>query len=99
MCRDSAGRDLLLHSSIAAGELHRADSWCDGALQVEGPMFDVKIRSWTQVMIFNTYIHTHIYISNLGWTLKLPSRATASVWHRASPFRRLKMILGGVGIS
>ena len=29
----------------------------------------------------------------------MPSRATASVCHRASPFRRLKMILGGVGIS
>ena len=32
------GNDLVLHSSIAAVELLRADRRCDGALNCQGPM-------------------------------------------------------------
>ena len=42
-------------------------------------------------------------ITIFGWSsgllLKLPILELSSVWHRLSPFQRLKMIPGSVGIS
>ena len=58
----------------------------------------VPCQKFAVVDLSNDIITTYICPSWAG-PLKLPSRATASVCHRASPFRRLKMILGGVGIS